>query len=50
MNHDEFMRRTVAMSSLDRATRDRIARLGHSYLAEVHGMDHAYEGDELVKL
>jgi len=40
MNHDEFMRRTVAISSLDRATRDRIARLGRSYLAEVHGMDH----------
>jgi|ERR1700722_5030238 hypothetical protein len=39
MNHDEFMRRTVAMSSLDRDTRDRIDGLGRAYLAEVHKMD-----------
>lgn len=37
MNHDEFMRRTVAMSSLDQATRDRIERLGRSYQAQCRG-------------
>ena len=36
MNHDEFMRRTVAMSSLDRGERSRIESLGHAYLAEVN--------------
>ena len=39
-----------SMSGLDQATRDRVARLGCSYLAEVHRMDPPYEGDELVKL
>ena len=39
MNHDEFMRRTVAMSSLDPDTRNRIERLGHAYLAEVRQFD-----------
>jgi hypothetical protein len=38
MNHDEFMRRVVAISSLDRPERDRVDELGRSYLAEVHGM------------
>jgi hypothetical protein len=39
MNHDEFMRRTVAMSSLGRDTRDRIESLGRAYLAEVKQFD-----------
>jgi hypothetical protein len=39
MNHDEFMRRTVAMSSLDRGVRNRIETLGRAYLAEVTRYD-----------
>jgi hypothetical protein len=39
MNHDEFMRRTVAMSSLDRSTRDKVENLGRAYLAEAHQFD-----------
>jgi len=39
MNHDEFMRRVVAMSSLDQDARTRVDGLGRSYLAEVRRMD-----------
>ena len=39
MNHDEFMRRTVAMSCLDRDERSRIESLGRAYLAEVNQYD-----------
>jgi len=39
MNHDEFMRRTVAMSSLDQDTRNRIDALGRAYLDEAHKHD-----------
>ena len=39
MNHDEFMRRTVAMSSLDPVTRKRIENLGGAYLAKVRQFD-----------
>lgn len=39
MNHDEFMRRTVAMSSLDQNARERVEELGSEYLAKVRGMD-----------
>lgn len=39
MNHDEFMRRVVVMSSLDQATRDKLDNLGRAYLAEVHQFD-----------
>jgi hypothetical protein len=39
MNHDEFMRRVVEMSTLDPRTRARVESLGRAYLAEVHGMD-----------
>ncbi len=39
MNHDEFMRRVVAMAPLDPDERDRLERLGKSYLAEARGMD-----------
>ncbi|HTR11806.1 MAG TPA: hypothetical protein VMI72_00785 [Roseiarcus sp.] len=39
MNHDEFMRRTVAMSSLDPDERNRIESLGRAYLAEVNQYD-----------
>jgi hypothetical protein len=35
MNHDEFMRRVLAMSSLDPDARTRIDRLGAAYLAEI---------------
>jgi hypothetical protein len=39
MNHDEFMRRVVRMSSLEKATQDRIKSLGFAYLAEVERAD-----------
>ena len=39
LNHDEFMRRVVAMSSLDQDARTRVDGLGRSYLAEVRRMD-----------
>ena len=39
MNHDEFMRRTVAMSSLDPDERSRIESLGRAYLEEVNQFD-----------
>jgi hypothetical protein len=38
MNHDEFMRRVVAMSGLDRREQDRVDELGRLYLAKVRGM------------
>lgn len=39
MNHDEFMRRTNAMSSLDQDERTRVARLGADYLQELRRFD-----------
>jgi len=39
MNHDEFMRRVVAMSGLDQTERDRLEALGARYLAEVRAID-----------
>lgn len=39
MNHDEFMRRTIEMASLDRATRERVDELGREYLAKVKPHD-----------
>lgn len=39
MNHDEFMRRAVAMSSLEAAERTRLERLGRAYLDEVRRLD-----------
>lgn len=58
MNHDEFMRRTVAMSSLDQAARNRIDALGLAYLEEAHKHDpitramslSSYEDGELEKV
>jgi len=38
MNHDEFMRRVFAISSLDPRKRDHVNELGRSYLAKVCGM------------
>src|SRR5271166_5793202 len=35
MNHDEFMLRTVAMSSLEPAAKERAATLGRTYLTQV---------------
>jgi hypothetical protein len=39
MNHDEFMRRLLAMSRLDQASRTRVQQLGQAYLASVNAMD-----------
>ncbi len=39
MNHDEFMRRVVAMSSLDQVTQRRVESAGHSYLANARPLD-----------
>jgi hypothetical protein len=39
MNHDEFMRRTVAMSDMDHGSRGRVESLGRAYLTKVHGLD-----------
>jgi hypothetical protein len=39
MNHDEFMRRIVAMSSLDQRAKDKIENLGQAYLAKTRRMD-----------
>jgi hypothetical protein len=39
MNHDEFMRRIVAMSSLDHPAKDKIENLGQAYLAKTRTMD-----------
>ena len=39
INHDEFMKRVVAMVSLDPGERDRIERLGQSYLADTRELD-----------
>jgi hypothetical protein len=39
MNHDEFMRRVVELSSLDQATRRRVDDLGREYLVQVEETD-----------
>lgn len=39
MNHDEFMRRVVAMSSMDPGARAKVEELGRAYLAEVRQME-----------
>jgi len=39
MNHDEFMRRTIEMASLDEATRKRVDTLGREYLDRVNPAD-----------
>jgi hypothetical protein len=39
VNHDEFMRRVLVMSNLDRDERIRVDRLGRSYLAEIRRVD-----------
>jgi len=39
LNHDEFMRRTLTMSSLDRNERARVDRLGADYLAKLRRAD-----------
>jgi hypothetical protein len=39
MNHDEFMRRVMEASSLDRTTQDRVDSLGREYLARVGRME-----------
>ena len=38
MNHDEFMRRVLLLSSLDQSESKRLSRLGREYLAEVRKM------------
>jgi hypothetical protein len=42
MNHDEFMRRAVAISSLggvETRKQDRVESLGRAYLTKTHKMD-----------
>ena len=39
MNHDEFMRRTLALAVIPENRRLRLQSLGHSYLAKTRGMD-----------
>jgi hypothetical protein len=39
MSHDEFMRRILAISSLDRDARARVDRLGTEYLADIRRVD-----------
>ena len=39
MNHDEFMRRVVAMAPLDPSERSRLEQLGQSYLAKTREID-----------
>lgn len=39
MNHDEFMRRALALSPIDAARRDELDRLGTAYLAIVRDID-----------
>ena len=39
MNHDEFIRRAVAMSSMNTAERARVEKIGRAYLENVHRME-----------
>lgn len=39
MNHDEFIRRADALSSLGAAERARVARIGRAYLEDVHRIE-----------
>nr|WP_321983115.1 hypothetical protein [uncultured Lichenicoccus sp.] len=39
MNHDEFMRRTLELVPIDRATSQRFEAIGRRYLAEVRALD-----------
>ena len=39
MNHNEFMRRVVAMSALDRHLAERIGKMGEAYLGKIRSVD-----------
>ena len=39
MNHDEYMRRVLVLSGLDRANTDRIEQVGQAYLAKTRVLD-----------
>jgi hypothetical protein len=39
MNHDEFMRRTLGLTPIEESERDRLTRIGQSYLATVRALD-----------
>ena len=39
MNHDEFMRRSLALSAVDDARRQRLESVGHRYLGRVRALD-----------
>ena len=39
MNHDEFIRRALLLSSMDEAERARVERIGRAYLEEVRRME-----------
>lgn len=41
MNHDEFMRRTLALGTIDEARRRRLEAIGQDYLAKVRALDPA---------
>jgi hypothetical protein len=41
MNHDEFMRRTLALGALDETRRRRLEAIGQDYLAKVRALDPA---------
>ena len=51
MDHDEFIRRAAAMSSLQYGSeeRERVDNIGHAYLEDVHRME-PLSGDEPVEL
>ena len=39
MNHDEFMRRTLELTTIEESSRQRLKSIGESYLARVRAMD-----------
>src|SRR5262249_4369000 len=39
MNHDEFMRRTLALTAIEESRRHHLESIGESYLAKIRAMD-----------
>ena len=39
MNHDEFMRRTLALTTISESRRRKLAAIGQAYLAKIRAMD-----------
>ncbi|HEY8290038.1 MAG TPA: hypothetical protein VIG49_12275 [Acetobacteraceae bacterium] len=48
LNHDEFMRRLLALSSIDSERRRRLEDIGQSYLVEIRGMDRAIRASSIA--